>query len=813
MIAAPLFAQASSRVTYEFARLEQYTEPWHLLVLVAVCAAILAAVIWLYRRDSRQLRRPIAWLLLGLRVLALVGVLAFYLDPEKKTERSVVHNSRAVVIVDTSLSMAIRDGDASQNSRAPTRLEESIGVLKNGLLDRLRKRHDVLVVQFDATTGRIALVEKNSTAQSGASSTSAGAAPAPPADWSKIVPKGIETRLGQALSQMLDEQRSSPLAGIIAFTDGQQNAGLDAQAAADAARQAKVPIFPVGIGSKLRPANVRVSDFVGPARAYPGDSFTLTGYVQGVELAGRAVTVELSSRSGSAKPGTGEKRVEGVERVVLGPNTEATPVRFDITPAEAGRRTYELRVKGPPEDNNLSDNQQSIDVEIVDRKTRVLLVASGPTREYVFLRNQLRRDKQMSVDVWLQSARGQGISQDANQILDDFPSSPEELFNYDAIVAFDPDWTRLSAGQVDLIERWVSEKAGGLIAIAGPVEMDRWVQAATLSKIRALYPVEFQRRLSLLEEGRFGSDTPWPIGFTREGLEAEFLWLADSRTASQEAWSEFPGVYGFYPVRGAKPGATIYGRYIDSENTAPAEQSIFMAGQFYGAGRVFYLGSGEIWRLRALDESYFEQFYVKLVRHVSQGRLLLGSSRGMLLADSDRYPLGSTVMLRAQLSDARHEPLAVASVDVNVIEPDATTSTITLAGDRNRKGLYTGQFTALQEGTYRLEISLPHDRETLSRRIQVRVPDLERENTERNDVLLSAIAARSGGAYYPGVASIAGAPGLPPLAERLEDRTTVSYLSGLSDLEWEEAWLKALLLVIAGALALEWLVRRISKLA
>ena len=85
-----------------------------------------------------------------------------------------------------------------------------------------------------------------------------------------------------------------------------------------------------------------------------------------------------------------------------------------------------------------------------------------------------------------------------------------------------------------------------------------------------------------------------------------------------------------------------------------------MAGQFYGAGRVFYLGSGEMWRLRALDDRYFEQFYTKLIRHVSQGRLLLGSSRGMLLVDRDRYLLGNTVVVRGQLSDAQFEPLDAA---------------------------------------------------------------------------------------------------------------------------------------------------------
>ena len=175
---------------------------------------------------------------------------------------------------------------------------------------------------------------------------------------------------------------------------------------------------------------------------------------------------------------------------------------------------------------------------------------------------------------------------------------------YDAIVAFDPDWTRLKPEQIDLLERWVAEKAGGLIVVAGPVEMDRWVGDPKLAKLRGLYPVEFNRRLSLTEEGRYGSTAAWPLDFTRDGLEAEFLWLADSAPASQQLWSDFPGVYGYYGVRGAKPGATIYARYSDPESGSTTERPVYLAGQFYGAGRVFYLGSGEMWRLRALEDAY-----------------------------------------------------------------------------------------------------------------------------------------------------------------------------------------------------------------
>src|SRR5690606_10081152 len=110
----------------------------------------------------------------------------------------------------------------------------------------------------------------------------------------------------------------------------------------------------------------------------------------------------------------------------------------------------------PDGDTNANDDQREAEVEVVDRQTRVLLMASGPMRDYQFLRNQLHRDSSMVVDVLLQTAQP-GVSQDASQLLEGFPTSAEELYQYDCIVAFDPDWTQLEPDQIDLLEKWVAD--------------------------------------------------------------------------------------------------------------------------------------------------------------------------------------------------------------------------------------------------------------------------------------------------------------------------------------------------------------------
>ena len=72
MASGLLFADAATRTSYELSRLQSYTERWHYLVLVVVCAAIVAFAVWMYRRDSVELRPGVGGLLLALRLAALV---------------------------------------------------------------------------------------------------------------------------------------------------------------------------------------------------------------------------------------------------------------------------------------------------------------------------------------------------------------------------------------------------------------------------------------------------------------------------------------------------------------------------------------------------------------------------------------------------------------------------------------------------------------------------------------------------------------------------------------------------------------------
>src|SRR5688572_5738182 len=137
-------------VYYQLARVQSLTEWWHWLVLGLLCLLIGGYVIFMYVKDSVELSFSFTVVLVLLRVLAFAGILFFFFNLEKRAERRLVKTSRAILLVDTSQSMALRDADSPGGSTGRSRIEFVIAELEKGeFVEGLRQKHDVVVYRFD----------------------------------------------------------------------------------------------------------------------------------------------------------------------------------------------------------------------------------------------------------------------------------------------------------------------------------------------------------------------------------------------------------------------------------------------------------------------------------------------------------------------------------------------------------------------------------------------------------------------------------------------------------------------------------------
>ncbi|HBT76981.1 MAG TPA: hypothetical protein DEB39_08655 [Planctomycetaceae bacterium] len=837
-------------------------------------------------------------------------------------------------------------GAPGQPNRGPTRLEAVTDWMnRTELIERLREKHDVVLYRFDRTLERLSLESKAAESKAGGgapsarrpstvSSTSSHSlidsfaendrpdAPVPektvetttgkptgkPTDANDtgqtsvggteettetsvdaLLAEGDQTRLGEALLNVIQRERGEPVSGIILLSDGGQNAGAGIDAVIETAGRTLLPIHAVGIGATRQPLNFKALAIDTAERAFPGDPFTVRARIEllGGETADSAsllpspaaapgaaskwnVPVELFLQSGpndgrnDASPNGGNNQQAapanvGTEIQVGRKEVEITPgsianVDFEVRDDRIGKHRLILRIQPPPQDKIDVDDRVETEIEIVDRKDRVLLYAGGPLRDYQFLLAQIFRDKSMQVDAYIPWTSG-GVSQSADTILDFFPKNLAEMAKYDCVVAFDPNWSELGIEEINTLEHWVARQGGGLIVVAGAVNMSNtitgWTTDPQMSKIRALYPVELQARGSLNDQRYHGQATPMALRFTRAGEEADFLRPSDDEADSRAVWTEFPGFYGFYTLKGIKPTATLLASLATEQaGTGGMEQSALFVEQYYGAGHVLYIGSPEIWRMRQLDPVYFEKLYTKMIRHVSQGRLQRQSDRGTLTSDKRRYALGSVATLRATINDEQLQPLTEPTFTIDAISPGGKPRAIRLTLDPNVPGTYQGHLPLTEEGDWSVSLLLPDTRERLVRSMRVHMSDLERENLNRNEPLLRTLAEKSGGRYYasPGIAqtplresalygdlftgdrtrhgkSGVGNGGVdengmesttpeteelpPPLLDLLKVRSQRAVL----DTAAEQSTASAFLCILAGLLLAEWLFRRLAQLA
>jgi RNA polymerase sigma factor (sigma-70 family) len=292
-----------------------------------------------------------------------------------------------------------------------------------------------------------------------------------------------------------------------------------------------------------------------------------------------------------------------------------------------------------------------------EKPLRVLLFADGPTREYQFLRSVFAKEadrKRMELSVLLQSG-GRGTVQDVppDRLLKQFPARldvPEKkevagdkspnLAAYDVIIAFDPDWTKLTKEQGRLLDRWVRKEGGGLIIVAGPVhtlELARPVAVGVpdaLKPIIDLLPVQLEdsRVAEELDKGK-----PWPLRFR----DAEKLLKLDVQGKDPLAgWSEFffdkqrddwqqtddqpmRGFYTAYPVKSVKRDAKVLATFRHPQARISGAEGMtqelpYLVTMQRGKGKTIYLGSGELWRLRQYNTDFYERLWSALARYAAK---------------------------------------------------------------------------------------------------------------------------------------------------------------------------------------------------
>ena len=361
---------------------------------------------------------------------------------------------------------------------------------------------------------------------------------------------------------------------------------------------------------------------------------------------------------------------------------------------------------------------------------------------------------------------------------------------------FDEPWCRL-------VDQLVTEHGGGVLLTAARAHTPAFMREPGLEPFCELLPVVLDPEADLIlnQIGHY-QRSPSPLRIPDAVYGHPIMKLADDLPSTKLAWQGIGGVYWHYPVHREKPAATVLMRHDDPRMRNSFGGHVLAAVQYVGAGRSGFIAFDGIWRWRRHRAEIPDRFWVQFVRYLAEGKLLGGTSRGILLTERDQYSLGEAVTVSARLFDARYEPLERDQVPASYVDQTQTRE-FALTAQRYLPGWYEGRFVPGRTGTHRIIVQVAAEAggESLevAKEILVSRPNIEVLRPQMNRSALAALANQSAGGRYFDVSEMSE---LPPLVEDLHEE--IAIRSRPTSL-WDNGWVLTLLITL---LVAEWALRK-----
>lgn len=702
---------------------------WLLLLILAI------SLLWFGLTYWRDGTRPSWWIkgpLVALRLTAVSVLLLMLAQPTLRRTQIDQVRPNVLLLVDTSESMDRPDpklpaaraeteakaaGVAAGDVPGMTRLARAGATLNHShLLTELSKRFTVRLYSFAGAPRSLPL--PSDAKKRAAYRFSFG----PDKDT------GDSTQIGAALRRALDDVSGQPISGALIVSDGGQNLGEDPLPVAESARQEHVPISSTGVGDPTRTKDVALISVLADDVVRANNTVSVYASLSHRGYAGRTIPITLL-RNGQPI---------ARESAHLGPDEQKQEVRFTYTPTKAGRYYYTVSAAVQAGEITAVNNKRSFVQTVISKKLKVLYVENEPRYEYRYLKNAILRDNSLDFAALLLSsdyANGEG-----NLAIREFPRDEKALFDFDLVILGDVPRAALRDSQVEALRRFVEDRGGSLLVIAGEQHMPHEYAGTPLE---AVLPAVISPSPDPIL-----TDEPFRWQLTAEGRRSPISMLEDDPNLNAQVWENLPGMYWAAGVVRAKPGATVLAVHPTRRNADGPR--ILVAAQPFGAGKCFLqlVDSTYLWRWRVGDR-YFYRYWGQVLRTLTPKELPGNSRFVQLNADRNNYRLGEKVTLNARLLDAYYRPIKVNGASATVKDENGQTQEVALHPTPGAPGLFTAQFQPQRIGRFEVSMTSPiNPAAKASAAFVVESLALESQKPELDETLLRKIASAGGGRYY-----------------------------------------------------------------
>jgi len=656
--------------------------------LVALCAVLVA--IALFRK-----RHSLHWWQLAVLGMLQVAMLALVLtvvwQPALVNERLLPGENAVAILLDTSASMALTDGET-------TRMVTAQSLLTPQALEDLSSTYQVLPYAFSDGAERLDSFE---------------ALPEP----------GRSTLLGASVLDALRQASGNSLGAVVVISDGADNSGGIGQNELAEISSFGVPVHTVGIGRESIPEDLELSDVQLPNKALAGTTLSARVTIRHDQ----GGTARLKIYDGDTFLGT--------EEITLDPNQNSTVALVNIDVEEPGQLDLRFTLDPLNGERILANNARSRVVDVPEGRYKILYVEGEPRWEYKFMQRALNEDPSIQLSTLLKVTPNkyyrQGIDS-PEQLENGFPTDRKELYAYDALIIGSMNVAEFTAEQQAMIRDFVSERGGSLMMIAGRqgLGLGGWgesVVGEVLPSRLSLNNADFVR-------------VKVPVSLTDAGRDSPMLKLSDDDAENLTLWSEMPAVADYQKIGPLRPAASSL-----LEVRVDGEQLPLFVTQPYGRGQSFILASGGTWRWQMslpLEDLRHETFWRQVARN-----LVANSPRPFELSATIE---NDDVVVRAEVRDPDAEENQNLAITAVATAEDGEVFNLELLPVTGQSGVYQARFTPSSEGLYDIEAISRRGEELVSSTRTAARYDQAQESfgVRQNRALLEQLSLATGGRYF-----------------------------------------------------------------
>lgn len=761
-------------------------------------------LVWTYLRAhaDRKLRTACAFL----KLLGLAALLACLLDPLWSSQRARPGANFLAVVADNSQGMGVKDsGEVRARGAALTNL---LAPQPGNWQDKLENNFQVRRYIFDSRL----------------QSTK---------DFSELTFDGRASSIGAALRTIGERFRGQPLAGVLLLTDGNATDLPDGKL--DTTGQP--PIYPVIIGLDETINDIAIQKIAVSQTAFEDQPVTVQAEVLAGGYGGRMITAQLLDQDGKV-----------VQELNQRATRDTDTFRFQLKPEKTGIAFYRVRVSAKDElgqfaqpdtatEATLANNTRVVTVDRGKGPYRILYVSGRPNWEFKFLNRALAEDEQVELIGLIRIAKKEkGFGQfefrsrpgesanplfrgfdrttedtegynepvlirlntkDAMELAGGFPKTADILNGYHAVILDDLEAEFFTRDQMSLLQKFVSERGGGLLMLGGAESFHQGKYEHT--PVGEMLPVylDYARDTKPLANLR--------LNLTREGWLQPWARLRDNEASERTRLTEMPALQVLNRVRDVKPGASVIAEVQDeSGGKYPA-----LVAQRFGNGRVGALLIGDLWRWGLRDEAVRSD-QDKAWRQMVRWLIADVPQRIEFAAETKRDDPNQAMALRVRVRDKEFKPLDNATVRMTVTPSAESTQTNSASLNAEpaliEAGLYEAQYVPRTAGGYLAEAVVTDTDGVEVGRAQAgwsADPAAEEfKSLKPNRALLESIARQTGG-------EVISMNNLAAFANKLPNRNAPITESVTTPL-----WHKPLVFLLALAcFASEWGLRRWKGMA